>query len=32
ETLEELTNYIDAIEVFGAYQVVNLPIESLEEL
>jgi prephenate dehydratase len=32
ETLEELTNYTDAIEVFGAYQVVNLPVESLEEL
>jgi prephenate dehydratase len=31
-TLEELTNYTDAIEVFGAYQVVNLPVESLEEL
>ena len=32
ETLEELTNYTDAIKVFGAYQVVNLPVESLEEL
>jgi len=31
-TLEELTNYTDAIEVFGAYRVVNLPVESLEEL
>ncbi|MDJ0604409.1 MAG: prephenate dehydratase, partial [Microcystis sp. M53602_WE12] len=32
ETLEELTNYTDAIDVLGAYQVVNLPVESLEEL
>jgi prephenate dehydratase len=32
EALEELKNYTDAIEVFGAYQVVNLPAETLEKL
>jgi prephenate dehydratase len=32
EALEELKNYTDKIKVFGSYQVVNLPAESLEQL
>lgn len=32
EALEELANYTDEIEVFGAYKVVHLPAASLEEL
>jgi prephenate dehydratase len=31
-SLEELANYTDKIEVFGAYQVVHLPAAILEEL